>query len=161
MKAQDPIEQLIESIVAGGPFRLDPTISAFDLDETRVHGRTPLMVAAAQGHYEAVETLVRTGASVTTRGVREMTALHEASAKGDARIVDYLLTVGADADALTVDGVTPLMCAAAWGHLGAAKLLLEKGADPHKLDHVGATAKDIAEEKGEDTVAALINWYVR
>ena len=48
------------------------------------------------------------------------------------------------------------MCAAAWGHVEAAKVLLEHGADFRITDRSGATACDIAGEKGEDRVAEVL-----
>jgi uncharacterized protein len=128
MTSRASIEQLIERLVAGSPLPLDEADWG-ELDTVGVHGRTPLMAAAFQGRPEAVEALVRKGASIDASGAQRMTALHEASANGHTAVVTVLLSLGADIDALTVDGVTPLMCAAAWGNLDVAKVLLEKGAD--------------------------------
>jgi len=119
------------------------------------------MVAAAEGLFAAVETLVRNGASVRATGRSQMTALHEASANGQAAIASYLLSLGAETDAETIDGVTPLMSAAAWGNIEVAKILLEKGADWTTVDRTGATATDIAREKGEDAAADMIESYSR
>ncbi|WP_423601544.1 ankyrin repeat domain-containing protein [Roseateles sp. MS654] len=130
-----------------------------DLNDVGIYGRTPLMASAAAGLLAAVETLVRNGASVHATGRAEMTALHEAAASGDAAIASYLLSAGANVDAKTVDGVTPLMCAAAWGNTVVVKLLLDNHADPTAADRTGATAADIAREKGEDDAADLINSY--
>jgi ankyrin repeat protein len=70
-----------------------------------------------------------------------------------------LISKGAEIDAATADGATPLMCAAAWGNIEVAKLLLENGADWARKDRIGASAEDIAVEKGEDHVADLIHAY--
>jgi uncharacterized protein len=158
MNDQQNIEQLIEHIVAGVPsVQLEMECKGVDLNEIGKHGRTPLMAAAVQDSLEVVEALVRNGASVQAAGIRQMTALHEASANGRTKIANYLLLHGAGIDEVTADGVTPLMCAAAWGNLEVAKLLLESGADWSRTDHAGATASDIAREKGEDNTADLID----
>lgn len=156
MTSRSTIEQLIERIVAGAPLPLDEEDWG-ELDTVGVHGRTPLMAAAVQGRPEAVEALVRKGALVDASGAERMTALHEASANGHTAVVKILLSLGADIDALTVDGVTPLMCAAAWGNLEVAMVLLENGADSKRVDRLGAAAAEIAREKGEDTVADIID----
>ncbi len=131
----------------------------YDLNEMGRHGRTPLMAAAAAGLLRAVEILVLHGASVHTKGHYQCTALHEACASGETAIANYLLSLGAEIDAGTAHGTTPLMCAAAFGNLETVRLLLEKGANITKIDCRGATAADIAREKGEDQAADLIESY--
>lgn len=161
MNDQSKIEHFIERIVAGASLaQLEIESKELDLNKVGIHGRTPLMVSAAEGLLAAVETLVRNGASVHAIGRGEMTALHEASANGEAAVANYLLSLGADVNAETADGVTPLMCAAAWGSTEVAKLLLENHADLTKTDRTGAAAADIAREKGEDDAADLINSYL-
>lgn len=160
MNTQPNVDHLIECIVARATtIRLETECAGLNLNEVGIHGRTPLMVAAAEGFFAAVETLVRHGASVHATGDRQMTALHEASASGKAAIATYLLSLGAEVDAETTDGVTPLMCAAAWGNNAVARTLLDNGADWKRVDRTGATAADIAREKGEDDAAALIESY--
>lgn len=155
-------DDLIKIIVTGvTTIQLEIACRGVNLNEVGTHGRTPLMVAAAEGLFAAVETLVRNGASVDAAGHSRMTALHEASANGQTMVVNYLLSVGAEVDAETIDGVTPLMSAAAWGNMEVAKVLLKQGADSAKIDRYGATATDIAREKGEDAAAALIESYPR
>jgi uncharacterized protein len=162
MTYESKIEHLIESIVTGvSTVQLETECIGLDPNEVGIHGRTPLMVAAAEGNFAAVETLVRNGASVLVIGRGRMTALHEASANGQATVVNHLLSLGAEVNAETIDGVTPLMCAAAWGNTEVAQLLLENGADPTRTDRAGATAADIAYEKGEDNTAGLISSYER
>ena len=53
------------------------------------------------------------------------------------------------------------MCAAAWGNTAVVTLLLASGADWAKTDNTGATAADMAHEKGEDKAAELIEQYAR
>lgn len=154
------IQHLIESIVAGASTaQLEIECNGLDLNEVGIHGRTPLMVAAAEGLVAVVGTLVRNGASVRATGHYQTTALHEAAVNGEAAVVNYLVSLGAEVDAATTQGVTPLMCAAAWRSTEVAKLLLENGADRTKRDCNGATAADTASEKGEDATANLINSY--
>lgn len=151
------IERLIESLLASDP-SVPPDIERHGVNpnEVGIHGRTPLMVMAGEGRIEAFEILVSMGASVNSTGNRSLTALHEAAANGHPRIASRLLDLGASVDAETIDGVTPLMCSAAWGHVDVARILLANAADCSKTDTTGATAADIAREKGEDLFAEFI-----
>jgi ankyrin repeat protein len=152
------IEHLIKSIVdRNSTEQLEMQCKGLDLNEVGIRGRTPLMVASAEGLLEVVKLLVRNGASVCATGLGQMTALHEASANDKASVASYLLSMGGQVDAETINGSTPLMCAAAWGNLEVAKLLLKNGADRAKMDHAGATAAEIAREKGEEGTADAIS----
>ena len=160
MKKNLNIDHLIESIAAFAPIKnLESLCEGLNLDETGKYGRTPLMVAAAEGFSDAVDMLITKGASVKALGTKKISALHEASANGATEVVDHLIKSGAEVDAVSEDGVTPLMCAAAWGCRDVAELLLNNGADKFLTDHLGVTAADIAREKGEDKTAEFIDGY--
>ncbi|HTI70830.1 MAG TPA: ankyrin repeat domain-containing protein [Candidatus Limnocylindria bacterium] len=160
MNNQPSIEHIINSIMGGASInQLEIECQELDLNEIGREGRTPLMMAVVEGLLPIIETLVRNGASVHFPGHYQMTALHEAAASGKAAVAKYLLSLGAKVDAETIQGVTPLMCAAAWGNTEVVKLLLENGADRTKTDRRGATATDIALEKGERNTADLIASY--
>lgn len=154
------IERLIEMMVARiSTAQLQIECRELDLNQPGVHGRTPLMVAAAEGLLTAIKTLVRNGASVHAAGHYNMTALHEAAANGEATVARYLISLGARVDVQTTQGVTPLMCAAAGDSAEVTRMLLEAGADPTKTDHSGATAIDVAYEKGAHQVVDVISSY--
>ena len=123
-KSHEPrIDRLIERIVAGASATaLEAELVGLDPNDAGVRGRTPLMVAASLGRLEAMQVLIRHGATIQTTGIEALTALHEASANGETEVARYLLSLGAEIDATTTEGTTPLMCAAAWGHLEVAKL---------------------------------------
>ncbi|WP_257166598.1 ankyrin repeat domain-containing protein [Bradyrhizobium sp. SRS-191] len=114
MTDHSKIERLIQRILAGAlPEQLDIESMQLDLNDLGLHGRTPLMVSAAEGLLATAEILVRSGASVHVTGHYRTTALHEAAANGQTVIANFLLSAGADVNAETAQGVTPLMCAAA------------------------------------------------
>jgi ankyrin repeat protein len=157
MKDTPDIEDLIKSVVDRDSTRiLEVVSSGVDVNQVGVQGRSPLMVASAEGCLEMVKLLTRSGASLSVAGIQGVTALHEAAANGHASIIEYFLSLEPIVDAETSQGVTPLMCAAAWGNLEAVELLLKSGADRTKRDCRGATAADIAHEKGEDEAADAI-----
>jgi len=156
------VDQLIDDILSGkmlegnlkGP-------SVININDVGSSGRTPLMTAASIGLDKVIEWLVTCGASVESTGIEGMTALHEASANGNLRVVTRLLELGAKVDVVTLKGVTPLMCAAAWGHLVVAEKLISFGAKTEKTDSIGASAIDIAREKGEDLVVNFLESGLR
>jgi uncharacterized protein len=157
MSNRPAVDRLIEDLLAGDPLAAVPPMpDGLDLDEVGTHGRTPLMVVAAEGLLATAEVLVRAGASARTVGQYQMTALHEAAANGHVQMVEFLLSHRAELDAKTVQGVTPLMCAAAWGYTTVVGLLLARGANSKLTDQAGSTAADIAREKNEDAAAELI-----
>ena len=157
MSIKPIVDELIAKLLASVP-TLASEIDDYDcsLESVGTHGRTPLMVTASEGLTEAFELLIAKGALVNTTGNGLLTAIHEAAANGHKQIVVRLVELGANVDAETVDEVTPLMCAAAWGQIDVVKFLVGRGADCMKIDGSGATAADIAREKGEDEVAEVL-----
>src|SRR5690606_20846413 len=91
---------------------------------------TPLLLAAEQGHSEAVEALVRGGANVLATDTAGNTALMLAAGAGRADALRMLLAAGADPNAREeVRGLTALMFAAAKDRVDAIEVLVSAGAD--------------------------------
>lgn len=162
MTSHATIKRLIQSLVARDPeFLQEIQCKELDLNEVGTHGRTLLMVAAAENLITEAEALIQNGAAVRASVRFHGTALHEACSHGHARIINLLLSHGAELNAITDQGITPLMCAAAFGNIEATRVLLENGADWDSVDHTGVSAVDIAREKGEDSVADFIDACAR
>lgn len=145
------------------------------------HKQSALMWAAAQGHSDVVELLLKAGADFrarslsytqtvvgeeTQRAGREAlnydvirggsTPLLFAARNGDAASAKLLLEAGADANDELPDGTSALVLAAHSGHGDVGKLLLAQGADPNAVG-VGYTALHAAVLKSEiDLVRALL-----
>ncbi|XP_041970610.1 poly [ADP-ribose] polymerase tankyrase-1 [Aricia agestis] len=93
-------------------------------------GTSPLHLAAANGHAETCDVLLRAGVSRDARTKVERTPLHLAAHAGHARVVELLLQWGASPHTKDLLQMTPLHWAASRGHLEVARALLRAGADP-------------------------------
>ena len=71
-------------------------------------GRTPLLLAALEGRWEMIGTLISHGANIKARDSRGRTALHLAAFSGHAQVVKELIGAGARLDAKDSRGKTPL-----------------------------------------------------
>jgi ankyrin repeat protein len=96
---------------------------------------TPLMCAAAQGHLEVVNWLLKHGANhaaetmlTKSEGGPGTQALHFAAAGGHEAVVIALLDAGANLNAEGRSGRTPLISALGQGKLSCTRLLLRRGA---------------------------------
>ena len=105
-------------------------------------GRTPLILAANQGHVNCVESLIHTWAAdvnATTRTDVEVcrTALACAAEKGHHQCMDILIQAGADVNA-TVNS-KPLMLATVASQCESMRKLIKAGADVNATGEDGVT----------------------
>jgi ankyrin repeat protein len=98
----------------------------------------PLLAALVGKHSLVAEILLRHGANVDIRGLREWTPLHEAI-RSCVGMVQSLLNKGADVNCRQVDLRTPLHLAAYYGELKVAQVLVEHKADVNSQDNEGQT----------------------
>jgi hypothetical protein len=126
-------------------------------------GWTPLMIAAAERHLEAVVVLLAAKADSNLRNSYGRTALMFASRYGQLAIVERLLAAGADPNVIPTDatGWTALVSAAKEGHIAVIRALLDKGADPSIRTREGQTALDIARAAGHREAVGLLESAMR
>ena len=109
---------------------------------------TPLMIAAENGHINAVTTLVKCGAYyVDLKDKDGQTALHYAlmySPHASIEVLNCLIKNEADVNAFTFRYETPLMLASYFGHVNAMAFLIEHGAKVDLQDEIGTTALQYA-----------------
>ncbi|MDR4494861.1 MAG: ankyrin repeat domain-containing protein [Nitrospirales bacterium] len=96
-------------------------------------GTHPLMVAAAFGHVDTVQTLLDAGADVNAQDLTGWTPLHAAAFKGNMTIVRLLLEKGAIPEPSTWFLESPWVMAEELGYSEIVPLL--KQAELHKLAH--------------------------
>jgi ankyrin repeat protein len=107
------------------------------IDAPDDEGRTPLDIAARDGHLKMVDLLIKQGAGVVPRAGERAAPLHWAVSSGQEKIVERLLAQEAGLQLASADdsGFFPLHLAIIHGRPAIARRLLEAGADPETRDH--------------------------
>jgi len=111
--------------------------------------RTPAMLAAKNGHYQALELLMKAvtkeeedeeeadKAMRKTLDQRDLTGknvFHFAAEGGSMQCIELLLQLGADMQATEENGRTPLHLASAKGHTDLVEFFIESGAEMNAKD---------------------------
>lgn len=111
------------------------------LETKDLNGKTPLHIAASNGHREMAELLIAKGANVNGADVNGWTPLHEAARKGYGHVAELLIAKGAEVNAKAKSGETPLYFSATKGHEDVVEFLITHGADVNARgeDFMGAT----------------------
>jgi hypothetical protein len=91
-----------------------------------VYGRTPLDLAAYNGHVEITRLLLQNGAEVNAKSNNGYTPLHLAAIFGDVDILHLLVENGANLEAQDDDGIRALHRAADNGHLPFIQELISR-----------------------------------
>lgn len=87
------------------------------------------------------------------------TALHHAACKNNSKAVMLLLQNGSSLNARTYENSTPLHVAAYNGRVGIVRLLIEAGACVELRDHLGDTARMVAEKLKRFAVLEEMNRF--
>jgi len=116
-----------------------------------------LIEAAGRGDLDAVETLIRTGASVKERDAQGRTALLAATQGDRIEVARALIAAGADVNAKDRIEDSPYLYAGAEGRNEILKMTLAAGADLRSVNRYGGTALIPAAHHGHpETVRILL-----
>ncbi|XP_048248341.1 serine/threonine-protein phosphatase 6 regulatory ankyrin repeat subunit B-like isoform X2 [Haliotis rufescens] len=111
-------------------------VSPSNINITGNNGRTPVMMAAAQGHQSVFDLLVSKQADLTLVDKDGNSVLHLACLGGNKAIVQHLVS-SSNINTRGYDGRTPVMMSALKGHQSVFDLLVSKQADLTLVDKSG------------------------
>lgn len=119
------------------------------------------MLAAASGHAEIVDLLLRSGAEINIVDENGQTALILALARGNSEVANLLVSVpGIDVNSKTTQGMTALMYAVDLGDVTLARRILEMGADLDVTNSWKQTPMKIGVKKGDEAMIALLRSFL-
>ena len=156
----DPIHSAVwNGDLEGVQAELDNGVDVDEKDD--LWGRTPLHIAAEEGHKEIAELLIAAGADVNAKDSVGFTPLHEAAFYGQNEIAELLIAKGADVNAKDDSQSshyvgTPLNCAAWEGHKEIAELLIAAGADVNAKAQADSTPLDFSNMNKHPKTADLL-----
>lgn len=127
-----------------------------DVNAAASRGKTALMVAAAAGDVELIDSLVGRGAEPDRRNHGEGTALMYSAQFGRVEAANALLAHGADVNLVGAKGWSALSLAVLKAHTAMVSSLIEHGADVNVPDMFGWTPLMRATEAGNQAVALIL-----
>lgn len=150
-------KELLEASAEGNLQRVQSALIAKPNLNTRDGlKRTPLFIAAANGHETIVRLLLESGALLEATDNDGATPLHRAAFNGQKDVVRLLLEKGANREPATKEGCTPLYIAAYKGHEEVVKLLLNNHANIEATADNGSTPLYAAASCGHAEVVRLL-----
>ncbi len=119
-----------------------------------------LIDSVEKGDFDGVQSALKHGADVNSRGENDNTALMLATRNKDTEMAKLLIDANALLDTQNKNGSTALTWAAEHGRTEIAQLLIDAGADLNIKDNNGCTALDLSLEKGHYDIATLIKSHM-
>ncbi|KAM8856266.1 uncharacterized protein ankrd50l isoform 2-T4 [Spinachia spinachia] len=117
--------------------------------EMDIEGRTPLILAAQEGHWSTVRLLLDRRSPIDHRAYDGHSALSAALLEGQAEVAELLMRRGADTDVRDAEGRPLLYLLVLEDRLEMANLVIEKGGVPlESRDSEGRTALHVASWQG-------------
>ncbi|XP_071763706.2 uncharacterized protein ankrd50l [Centroberyx gerrardi] len=125
--------------------------------EMDIEGRTPLILAAQEGHCSTARLLLDRRSPIDHRAYDGHSALSAALLEGHAEVAELLMRRGTDTDVRDAEGRPLLYLLVLEGRLKMAALLMEKGGVPlESRDSEGRTALHVASWQGNMGMMGLL-----
>ncbi|CZR64859.1 uncharacterized protein PAC_14758 [Phialocephala subalpina] len=125
-------------------------------------GASPLLIAILNGYTKLGQFLIRQKARQDLADEKGRVPLSVAAESGYELLVRDLIKAGGDKDLKSGENEdTLLILATANGHENVVRVLLEAGADREECNKFGDVAMDIAEEKKNKKIIALLEDWVK
>ena len=119
------------------------------------YGRSSLMEASSNGHFDIVKLLLDRGATIDDKDNAGFNSLMLASQRGQFDIVELVLDRGANINFTSNIRMTALMRASYVRHLATVKLLLDRGANIEAKDRYGDTSLHYACKSGQSNMPVI------
>lgn len=145
---------------AKGPTEMVSYLSSYKelINAKDADGKTPLMLAVDEGHFETAKVLLKIGASPFEKESGD-NVMHTAIRKGNVELVKILLTYEKLIHIKGYSNKTPLMIAAEFGHTTICEILSKAGADPYETDEMGHDAMSYASREGHIEIGKILLAY--
>ncbi|XP_046548425.1 protein fem-1 homolog B-like [Haliotis rubra] len=132
-----------------------------DINSRGSRKKTPVMVAAAEGHKDVVEFLVNHGADLSLVYSSGSSTLHIASLGGHLEVVKYSVSENkVDINSRGWRMKTPVMVAAEMGKKDVVEFLVEHGADLSLVYDGGSSTLHLASAEGHlEVVKYVVSKY--
>ena len=142
--------EVLKLLIQKGPF--------LDINSLNQHGQSPLLLAAASGHYTSVAILLEAGGDPDLKDGYDNTLVHLVALSGQTGILIRLKqkNVVFDLEAKDYLGRTPLLCAAEKGHASMVRHLIDEGASIHAVGVDGAGLLHLAACLGMANVISTV-----
>ena len=132
--ARDIDKDLVHAAYVGDIHQIEGLLDSRGANPNKiaVDGWNALSIASREGHVEAVQVLLHSGARIDDPEGGGNTALFWAAFYDHLDVIRLLVTQGADVNKKGKDGETPLHVALRLGHLEAGAVLREAGAKDNR-----------------------------
>ena len=160
-KGQKVIELLFEAAKKGDASAIEALSQNpdFNVNVKNKNGHTPLMVAAAFGHVDAIKKLLEKKANVKMRDNNNTSAMHFAARSGNIEIMKILTSQGLDYTSPNGEGITTLHYGVASNNQDAVTFLLSQQVDVNAKNNEGNTPLHIAAEKNNVDIISILSQH--
>ncbi|MDH5681045.1 MAG: ankyrin repeat domain-containing protein, partial [Spirochaetota bacterium] len=144
----DSKDLLFEAIINGDVKKVKQALKGKASVQSRLHGSSPLHLAAYYGRLEIAKLLLSKGADINDRDLGkenpDWRPIHYAIMNKKSKTAIFLMKMGADLNAQSKDGLTPLHFSSATELMDVTEELIKRRANLNLKTNRGLTPLDLA-----------------